>query len=296
MKNPVSPNSPHEPKKENNEWRCECGKLLFKGTFLAGLLEVKCTRCKRMVYLQQFNSYTAQQQSFMATLALDGTVLTISKGVVDSLGYSEEDIIGKNFLEYINPNLYVSAAFWMEGIEAEKKKTSHTSLVLPLISKSGEERIFSLLIQSTHLAGKDIYLVIAEAGLSSADSHDKKVISKLAQKSRQQREGWDFIISSAGTIEEASGKSELGYEKEELINVSFPDLLESPNEEFIDGIRKQESFVLDVNLKAKSAKFQKYRVCFTPDFLAEPEKPAFIVALRPQEVPLSASNAQTSAA
>jgi len=297
-----SPPSPSKLKSKNiNEWRCECGKLLFKGAFLAGLLEVKCSRCKRMVYLQQFNSYTAQRQSFMATLSSEGTILTVSRGIEDILGYQQEALIGKNFIEYINPNLHTIIGFWLEGIELKKNdKNPYASLVLPLIAKDSKETIFSLLIRSTHLGGQDIYIVIAEAGLSSADAHDKKVLSKLAQKSRKQRESWDFIINSKGQVIDSSGKSSLGFEKDELLGKSFSGLLQSPSKSLASSLKEQKGFILPLNLKTRSADYKEYKVCFTPDFIAEPDKPAFIVALRPQissqAAQQSASTSQTSGA
>ena len=30
------------------EYRCECGKLLFKGSLVSAVVEVKCKRCERM--------------------------------------------------------------------------------------------------------------------------------------------------------------------------------------------------------------------------------------------------------
>lgn len=296
MANPTSPHNSQSSKKGNNEWRCECGKLLFKGAFLAGLIEVKCSRCKRMVYLQQFDSYTAEHESFMTTISLDGTILTTSQGVEDSLGYSVADMIGKNFVEYINPKFHGAVGFWMSSIKQEEDSdSSYVSLIVPLIARDDREKIFSLLVRPTHLSGQDIYLVIGEAGLSSADAHDKKVLSKIAQKSRKQREGWDFIISSEGKVIDSSGKSKLGYGKDELSGKSFLDLLESPSQELIDSLKKQEAFVLTLSLKTKDSGFEKFEVCFAPDFLAEQNKPAFIVALRPQEVRQFPSSSQTSA-
>ncbi len=33
------------------EYRCRCGKLLFKGHFLAGEIEIKCKRCGKISLL-----------------------------------------------------------------------------------------------------------------------------------------------------------------------------------------------------------------------------------------------------
>ncbi len=280
-----NPHSTPQHNRASNEWRCECGRLLFKGALLAGLLEVKCPRCKRMVYLQEFDSYTAEHQSFMATVSLDGTIFSVSEGLYSSLGYKQSEVLGKNLIEYINPKLHNAVGFWMENIQQnEEDKSPYTSIILPLIGKDKKEHVFSLLIRSTNLGGKDFYLIVAEAGLSSADAHDKKVISKLAKNSRRQRESWDFLVDNNGLVVECSGKSELGYEKDEVLNKSFLDLIGSDQKELLDKLKTQESFVLTLKLRTKHSGLINYSVCFVPDFLAEEEKPAFIAALRPQEV------------
>ncbi len=32
-----------------NEYRCDCGKLLFKGSLLVSVVEVKCRRCGKVL-------------------------------------------------------------------------------------------------------------------------------------------------------------------------------------------------------------------------------------------------------
>lgn len=290
----------HQPKtklKKSNEWRCECGKLLFKGAFLAGLIEVKCSRCKRMVYLQQFHSYTANHNSFMATATPDGTILTVSQGILDALGYKEENLVGKNFTDFINPKFHTATMFWLDGITRDSGEDNpYTSFILPLVSQSSEERVFSILVKQATLAGQNVYVVVAEAGLESADVHDKEVISKLAKKTRQKRESWDFIVSSTGIITEVSGGSQLGYSHGELLGKPLTNLLESPNEQLLSNLKNQESFVVPLSFRTKDSSLGGYEACFTPDFLAEPGSPAFIVALRPPVAPQSASTSRTSGA
>jgi PAS domain S-box-containing protein len=238
-----------------------------------------------MVYLQEFDSYTAEHQSFMTTVSLDGTILSASEGLYDSLGYEQAEVSGTNLIEYINPKLHNAVGFWMESMSQDQgDKNPYTSIIIPLIGKDEKEHIFSLLVRPTNLSGKDFYLIVAEAGLDSADAHDKKVISKLAKKSRKQREGWDFIINTNGLIIEATRKSSLGYEKNEILNESLLDLIESDQKKLIEKLKVQESFVLPLKLKTKQGEPKSYAACFVPDFLADSTSPAFIVILRSQEV------------
>ncbi|HRV76258.1 MAG: PAS domain-containing protein [Candidatus Nomurabacteria bacterium] len=296
--NPELTKNNRQPKRESNEWRCECGKLLFKGAFLAGLIEVKCSRCKRMVYLQQFNAYTADNPSFMTTMSQEGTILTVSQGLFDALGYAQEEVTGKSFLDFLNPKLHLTALFWIESI-AENKHTNnpYSSLIVPLLTKEDEEKIFSVLIRPAHLGGKDIYIVLAEAGKEAADSQEQKVLSKIAQKDRKRRENWDFIIDDEGTILEVSGKSDFGYKKEDLIGNSLIKTLEINDKKLSNQLKIQESYVFTTKLKSKDDKQKEYKACFTPDFIVEPgDKQGFIVAFRPLEAQRDSSTSQTSAA
>lgn len=275
---------PQSSKKDSSEWRCECGKLLFKGAFLAGLLEIKCSRCKRMVYLQQFNSsYTADNQSFMVTLDDSGTILTISKGVEGALQYPAKEVIGKCLADFIDSKYHGVIGFWIEKIKQNSGEGDpYTSLVLPLISRSGQEDIFSFLVRPIHLNNRDIYIAIAEESFGQADKNNNKTISKIAQKSKQKSRAWSFVINSKGIITEVSDIEGLGYQDESLINTSILDILISYDKSLMDKLARQEGFILPLTIRTKSSKSQEYDVCFTPDFLAGPKESAFIVALRPR--------------
>lgn len=253
-----------------------------------------------MVYLQQFDSYTAEHQSFMVTVGFDGTVLGSSDGLKSSLGYEQADVTGKNLVEFIDERLHSAIGFWVESMHKDQgDKNRYTSLIVPLIAKDGSERIFSLLVRPTNLSGKDIYLVVAESGLESADQHDKKVISKIKKRNRQQREGWDFIVNSKGVITDSSGKSRLGYEKEEVLNKNFTDFIKSDKlqiDQISNNLQLQTSFILTLSFKNKDSKEVRCKTCFAPDFLADPGSPAFIVSFRPLMVEQDSNTSQTSVA
>ena len=147
MQDSHSPSQKTFPKKESsnsasstNEWRCDCGKLLFKGAFLAGLIEVKCGRCKRMVYMQQFNTYTAENPSFMATLSLNFTILSASQGVEESLGYKVDDLVGSKVTKVTPDSMHASNIYWMEGLaEIKDEKNPYSSALVLMKTKSDEE-------------------------------------------------------------------------------------------------------------------------------------------------------------
>jgi phage FluMu protein Com len=36
-----------------NEYRCDCGKLLFKGSVFVGSIEIKCRKCNRIFCVEE---------------------------------------------------------------------------------------------------------------------------------------------------------------------------------------------------------------------------------------------------
>jgi PAS domain S-box-containing protein len=81
-----------------NEHRCQnCNKLLFKGIFIDSIVEIKCSRCgtinkkdsRKLNY--HFNQYLLKTNGL-------GDIISISGSASDMLGYTEKELIGKNFL------------------------------------------------------------------------------------------------------------------------------------------------------------------------------------------------------
>jgi phage FluMu protein Com len=44
---------PTQPTKPLMEYRCTCGKLLFKSPYFEGAVEIKCRRCGRITLFEQ---------------------------------------------------------------------------------------------------------------------------------------------------------------------------------------------------------------------------------------------------
>lgn len=80
------------------EYRCVCGKLLFKGLLLSCKLEIKCKRCGAV---KIFRSDTRGIRSFMFVVDGDGKIMDACNGV-SALEYSRQYVIGK-FLSDILP-------------------------------------------------------------------------------------------------------------------------------------------------------------------------------------------------
>jgi len=79
------------------EYRCACGKLLFKGLLYQSIVEVKCRRCGE-VTTRGLNEAPAH-----AVLESDikGNLVEISGNVVGVLGSGREHFIGRHLFEVL---------------------------------------------------------------------------------------------------------------------------------------------------------------------------------------------------
>lgn len=77
------------------EYRCECGKLLFKGVVRTTQIQIKCKRCGA---LSSFGPSDARAVSdrYGVLAARDGTILSVSDSVRKILGYTPEELCSMN--------------------------------------------------------------------------------------------------------------------------------------------------------------------------------------------------------
>lgn len=73
------------------EYRCACGRLLFKGFILMSIVEIKCKRCGEV---RTFKDDNQGARSFSFVIDNDGKIIDACKGVA-ALEYSRQHVIGK---------------------------------------------------------------------------------------------------------------------------------------------------------------------------------------------------------
>jgi len=86
-----------------NEQRCQCGKLLLKGLFFDGALEIKCKKCGTINRIGSIK-LADDDTHYMLIRNSKGVITNVSQSACLLLGYTHEELIGKNFSE-INPLL-----------------------------------------------------------------------------------------------------------------------------------------------------------------------------------------------
>ena len=81
------------------EFRCGCGKLLFKGVLIGSSVEIKCLRCGK---INEFDTFGLDNDSSYTILFdSDGAIIEASKSIENVLGHNPQDLIGKD-ISYVS--------------------------------------------------------------------------------------------------------------------------------------------------------------------------------------------------
>lgn len=81
-----------------NEHRCRCGKLLLKGIFFDGTLEIKCKRCGEINKIGKIK-LANDLKHYLLIINEKGTVVNVSDSACRILGYNPNELIGKHFTQ-----------------------------------------------------------------------------------------------------------------------------------------------------------------------------------------------------
>lgn len=84
------------------EYRCACGKLLFRGLLLLSVVEVKCKRCGR---IGVFREDGGEEAPFAFAFSLDAQrkIVNVCRRAPHFLGYKRADLIGKPLAHFCPP-------------------------------------------------------------------------------------------------------------------------------------------------------------------------------------------------
>ncbi|MDD4412631.1 MAG: PAS domain S-box protein [Patescibacteria group bacterium] len=86
-----------------NEYRCNCGKLLFKGIFFDGTLEIKCKKCGTISKINRVKLIDDVNQ-YLLIVNKQGLVINFSDSACKILGYSNDELLGKEVTR-LSPSL-----------------------------------------------------------------------------------------------------------------------------------------------------------------------------------------------
>ena len=86
-----------------HEHRCVCGKLLLKGIFFDGSLEIKCKRCGVINTIGTIK-LADDATHYLLIINGHGDIINVSDSACRILGYTYDEFISKHFTE-INPTM-----------------------------------------------------------------------------------------------------------------------------------------------------------------------------------------------
>ena len=78
------------------DFRCACGKLLFRGMILSGGIEVKCRSCKRIETIESYAGSAADTERYVLVLNAEGAIVRTSASAPAILGYRRDDLPQKH--------------------------------------------------------------------------------------------------------------------------------------------------------------------------------------------------------
>lgn len=128
-----------------NDYRCDCGKLLFKGLLLSCKLEIKCKRCGTIktviVYADNKNGRSIDLDKlsgcdYSAKIGANGKFLTVDGKLADALGHLIDEMSGKSLLEFVSPT---QEKIKEKFLILAQKQQAFRILDLNFIVKGGED-------------------------------------------------------------------------------------------------------------------------------------------------------------
>lgn len=272
-------------KKDSHEWRCSCGRLLFKGVFLVGIIEAKCPRCKSIVYLQEYRAFTAGKDSMMIILSPNGTIVSTTSTIKNVLGFEAADAIGINIKDCLPGDYQEVVQYWLDKIfQITQDPEPYFSAVISIINSAGEPVPLAFFAKAVEFKGKRHILSVADSDKAVLERFVTLLSNETGPKNLdfgRQFTAWDFSIDSKGDIIDTSPNNAL--------NMSV-DLKNKPN--LISQIAKFSSqdpvylakSVLSDCSKVVELEFSsplisgKYRVCFSYNKELIGEKDEYIVS------------------
>lgn len=142
-----------------NEHRCVCGKLLFKGIFFDGTLEIKCKKCGTINKVGQIK-ITGDKSHYILMIDSNGIISNISNSACDILGYTSNELIGKHFTQ-INPSVPKEIGKKFLGPKSALNENNYFRIETFHQSKDGKKFPVVILLKLYQPTKKERYLLVS---------------------------------------------------------------------------------------------------------------------------------------
>jgi PAS domain S-box-containing protein len=152
-----------------NEHRCQCGKLLLKGVFFDGALEIKCKKCGEINKIGIIK-LADDSTHYLLIINDKGKIVNVSDSACRILGYTHEELIGKYFTQ-INPTLSPEIGKKLFGPESVLNEDNHLKLDTFYQTKEGKKFPVTVLLRLYKTNDKEKFILLASEIRSSQDDN-----------------------------------------------------------------------------------------------------------------------------
>ena len=112
-------------------------------------------------------------------LVQQGVIIDINKGALDQLGYAPEEVVGRNFLDFVHPDLKKSIRDLHKKRLCEKKLSSQYEI--ELVAKNSERIYCEARVKRIRFDGRGAFLV----NLTLLEERKKKEKELMLSKKRE---------------------------------------------------------------------------------------------------------------
>jgi PAS domain S-box-containing protein len=230
-----------------DEHRCKCGKLLLKGVFFDGTLEIKCKKCGVINSIGQ-TKLTDDAAHYLLIVNDHGVITNASDSACQILGYSKDELVGKFFTK-IDPTIPVELGKKMFGPELALKNDNHFRLDTIHKSKDGKSIPIIAYFKLHQCPDKGKYLLLS-VELKNIPG-DRKIDDKNVSKFIDNQCDFYFEVDKNGMGEYMSPSVEklFGFSQETVIGKNYFD--------YVPAERRAESKKLFEHFSANK---QPYRM------------------------------------
>jgi PAS domain S-box-containing protein len=218
-----------------NEYRCQCGKLLLKGLFFDGALEVKCKRCSHIKKLGNI-TLIKDTDRYLLIINKDGLIINVSCSAGRVLGYGRDELIDKHFT-LISPSLPAEIINKVFGPEAILDTDNYFQLDTFHQTKDGKKIPVNVLAKLYQTDNDEKYLLTLiklkktnEPSVDDESDYSKKVCDFYFDLDKQGRK--EYLSPSVEKI--------FGFCPERVVGRSYFDCL--PEESRAESKKTFEHF------------------------------------------------------
>jgi PAS domain S-box-containing protein len=256
----------------SQEYRCSCGKLLFKGMAFTSTIEIKCRSCGQINKISGIlgDAIEERQNCFTYLLNRDGIIKDISESVEDILGYCVKEVIGKSIFEFSKKT--DKEAFTRLYDSLVNTNSDVFCQVRPVYqSKSGEYLSFKVSFRVFKSGDEKLLFCVADLASDGCEYHSEEIDS--AKKVDTLCDGYcelapDMTITAIGS----RVGDFLGYSEGEVLGRKMFELL-SPKEDqvvqegHVEAIKNHNFLrMLGIKMKMKDGQVKELDLYFTPNF------------------------------